>query len=131
MSHILAIDQGTSSSRVIIFDAQGRQLTAVQHEFDMTFPADGWVEAIVVGGRNSDGSCAVNPLSAIISTKTHTTSTQPLNINPINIICCYIYVHARGVCRSKVSIGSIIIPICLGNDSFIYTSLNITANYNA
>jgi glycerol kinase len=44
MSHILAIDQGTSSSRVIIFDAQGRQLTAVQHEFDMSFPADGWVE---------------------------------------------------------------------------------------
>lgn len=44
MSHILAIDQGTSSSRVIIFDAQGRQLSAVQHEFDMSFPADGWVE---------------------------------------------------------------------------------------
>ncbi len=44
MSHILAIDQGTSSSRVIIFDAQGRQLAAVAHEFDMRFPADGWVE---------------------------------------------------------------------------------------
>jgi glycerol kinase len=44
MSHIMAIDQGTSSSRVIIFDAQGRPLAAVQHEFDMAFPADGWVE---------------------------------------------------------------------------------------
>jgi glycerol kinase len=44
MSHIMAIDQGTSSSRVIIFDLQGRILSAVAHEFDMTFPHDGWVE---------------------------------------------------------------------------------------
>lgn len=44
MSHIMAIDQGTSSSRVIIFDTQGRVIAAVAHEFDMTFPADGWVE---------------------------------------------------------------------------------------
>ena len=44
MSHIMAIDQGTSSSRVIIFDLQGRVLSAVSHEFDMTFPQDGWVE---------------------------------------------------------------------------------------
>lgn len=40
----MAIDQGTSSSRVVIFDQQGRMLAAVQHEFDMSFPADGWVE---------------------------------------------------------------------------------------
>ena len=44
MNHIMAIDQGTSSSRVIIFDAGGRELSASQHEFNMTFPADGWVE---------------------------------------------------------------------------------------
>ncbi|MEM8767856.1 MAG: glycerol kinase GlpK [Pseudomonadota bacterium] len=44
MSHFMAIDQGTSSSRVILFDAMGRMLAAAQHEFDMTFPADGWVE---------------------------------------------------------------------------------------
>ncbi|MEJ2086901.1 MAG: glycerol kinase GlpK [Gammaproteobacteria bacterium] len=44
MSHIMAIDQGTSSSRVIIFDVQGRVLSAASHEFDMSFPNDGWVE---------------------------------------------------------------------------------------
>lgn len=44
MSHIMAIDQGTSSSRAIIFDLAGRKLGAAQHEFDMTFPRDGWVE---------------------------------------------------------------------------------------
>jgi glycerol kinase len=44
MSHIMAIDQGTSSSRVIIFDLQGREIGAAQYEFDMSFPSDGWVE---------------------------------------------------------------------------------------
>jgi len=44
MSHIMAIDQGTSSSRVIIFDLQGREISVAQYEFDMSFPADGWVE---------------------------------------------------------------------------------------
>jgi glycerol kinase len=40
----MAIDQGTSSSRVIIFDLQGREISVAQYEFDMSFPADGWVE---------------------------------------------------------------------------------------
>ncbi len=40
----MAIDQGTSSSRVIIFDLQGREIAVGQYEFDMVFPADGWVE---------------------------------------------------------------------------------------
>lgn len=44
MSHILALDQGTSSSKAIIFDLAGHVLGAAQHEFDMIFPADGWVE---------------------------------------------------------------------------------------
>jgi len=44
MSHVMAIDQGTSSSRVIVFDAQGREVGVGQYEFDMSFPADGWVE---------------------------------------------------------------------------------------
>jgi len=44
MSHVMAIDQGTSSSRVIVFDAQGREIAVGQYEFDMSFPADGWVE---------------------------------------------------------------------------------------
>jgi glycerol kinase len=44
MSYVMALDQGTSSSRAIIFDAQGRELTTIQHEFDQQFPHDGWVE---------------------------------------------------------------------------------------
>jgi glycerol kinase len=44
MSHILALDQGTSSSKAMVFNLTGRLLASVQHEFDMIFPADGWVE---------------------------------------------------------------------------------------
>ncbi|MEM1229903.1 MAG: FGGY family carbohydrate kinase, partial [Pseudomonadota bacterium] len=40
----MAIDQGTSSSRCIIFDGQGQIRALGQEAFDMTFPADGWVE---------------------------------------------------------------------------------------
>jgi len=44
MPNIMAIDQGTSSSRVILFDLDGAVLGVGQHEFDNLFPADGWVE---------------------------------------------------------------------------------------
>ena len=44
MRYVMAIDQGTSSSRVVIFDDQGRDLGAVQHEIDTIFPQNGWVE---------------------------------------------------------------------------------------
>ena len=44
MSHILAIDQGTTSSRAIVFDARLRVVATAQEEFPQHFPASGWVE---------------------------------------------------------------------------------------
>jgi glycerol kinase len=44
MSYILALDQGTSSSRSIVFDAQGRIVAMAQQEFRQIFPKPGWVE---------------------------------------------------------------------------------------
>jgi glycerol kinase len=41
---ILAIDQGTTSTRAILFDAEGRALAAAQQELPQIYPADGWVE---------------------------------------------------------------------------------------
>ena len=41
---ILAIDQGTTSSRAIIFDQQGAIRTVAQREFTQHFPQPGWVE---------------------------------------------------------------------------------------
>ena len=44
MSYILSIDQGTTSSRAIVFDAAGRACGQAQKEFRQHFPHDGWVE---------------------------------------------------------------------------------------
>lgn len=41
---ILAIDQGTTSSRALIFDSQGNKLSVGQREFAQHFPDNGWVE---------------------------------------------------------------------------------------
>lgn len=42
--YILAIDQGTTSSRAIIFDQHLKPLAIAQEEFDQHFPQSGWVE---------------------------------------------------------------------------------------
>ncbi len=44
MTHILAIDQGTTSSRAIIFDANMHVKATAQEEFAQHFPQSGWVE---------------------------------------------------------------------------------------
>ena len=41
---VLALDQGTTSSRAILFDAKGRVAAVDQHEFQQHFPKPGWVE---------------------------------------------------------------------------------------
>ena len=44
MSYILAIDQGTTSSRAILFDASLRPVAQAQEEFPQHYPRPGWVE---------------------------------------------------------------------------------------
>lgn len=44
MTAILAIDQGTTSTRAIVFDRQGRKLGAGQRELPQSYPQSGWVE---------------------------------------------------------------------------------------
>ncbi|MDX9755025.1 MAG: glycerol kinase, partial [bacterium] len=44
MSLLLALDQGTTSSRAILFDASGSILTSAQKEFEQIYPQAGWVE---------------------------------------------------------------------------------------
>jgi len=44
VTHILAIDQGTTSSRAIIFNDQFRIVAQAQQEFEQFFPQSGWVE---------------------------------------------------------------------------------------
>jgi glycerol kinase len=44
MKYVLALDQGTTSSRAIVFDERGRARAAAQKEFRQIFPQPGWVE---------------------------------------------------------------------------------------
>lgn len=44
MKYILALDQGTTSSRAIVFDTQGRVCGKAQQEFKQIYPKPGWVE---------------------------------------------------------------------------------------
>jgi glycerol kinase len=43
-SHVLAIDQGTTSTRSIVFDDRGRAVALARRELPQHYPADGWVE---------------------------------------------------------------------------------------
>ncbi len=42
--YLMALDQGTTSSRCIIFDKQGNIVSMAQREFEQYFPESGWVE---------------------------------------------------------------------------------------
>ena len=42
--HILAIDQGTTSTRAIVFDRHARPVASAQCEFEQHYPDLGWVE---------------------------------------------------------------------------------------
>jgi glycerol kinase len=44
MTHLIAIDQGTTSTRAIVFDAELAPLATVQQELRQIYPAPGWVE---------------------------------------------------------------------------------------
>jgi glycerol kinase len=43
-THLLALDQGTSSSRAVVFDSHGAIVAMAQREFRQIFPKPGWVE---------------------------------------------------------------------------------------
>ncbi|MEE3179181.1 MAG: FGGY family carbohydrate kinase, partial [Verrucomicrobiota bacterium] len=44
MKFVLALDQGTTSSRTILFDETGKALHSAQREFTQHYPQPGWVE---------------------------------------------------------------------------------------
>ncbi|MEY4077826.1 MAG: Glycerol kinase, partial [Pseudomonadota bacterium] len=44
MKYILALDQGTTSSRAVLFNRNGQPVATAQQEFTQFFPKPGWVE---------------------------------------------------------------------------------------
>jgi len=45
MKYVLSIDQGTTSSRAIVFDENQKIIAESQREYELQYPNDGWVEA--------------------------------------------------------------------------------------
>ncbi len=62
MAYILALDQGTTSSRAILFDQDGAIAAVAQHEFQQFYPQTGWVEHDPTEILTSQMSCAVEAL---------------------------------------------------------------------
>ena len=42
--YVMALDQGTTSSRAIVFDKDGKIVTKSQREYEQIYPQAGWVE---------------------------------------------------------------------------------------
>src|SRR5580658_9586024 len=63
MAYILALDQGTTSSRAIVFDADGAIVAVAQKEFQQFYPQAGWVEHDPAEILSSQMSCAVEALA--------------------------------------------------------------------
>lgn len=62
MSYILALDQGTTSSRAILFDESGAIVALAQQEFTQHYPQPGWVEHDPTEIFTSQLTCAVEAL---------------------------------------------------------------------
>ena len=64
MKYVLALDQGTTSSRAIIFAADGSRVATAQREFAQYFPQPGWVEHDPEEIWRSQLACAREVLAA-------------------------------------------------------------------
>ena len=51
--YILTLDQGTGSSKAIVFDTEARQVASFQRETTLLFPRQGWVEQNAMNSRTS------------------------------------------------------------------------------
>ena len=65
MAYVLALDQGTTSSRAILFDESGNIAAVAQHEFQQYYPQAGWVEHDPTEILTSQISCGVEVLGKV------------------------------------------------------------------
>src|SRR5581483_10516166 len=65
MSYVLALDQGTTSSRAILFDQSGEIAAVAQHEFEQFYPQAGWVEHDPMEILTTQMGCAVEALGKV------------------------------------------------------------------
>ena len=61
--YMLALDQGTTSSRAILFDREQNILGAAQKEFTQFYPNEGWVEHDPIEIRSSQYGVAMEVIA--------------------------------------------------------------------
>ncbi|MGI6722143.1 MAG: glycerol kinase GlpK [Anaerovoracaceae bacterium] len=62
---VMAFDQGTTSSRCVLYDAQGRSMSMAQKEYRQYYPHGGWVEHDAMEIWSSQLSCAMEAMARI------------------------------------------------------------------
>jgi glycerol kinase len=77
VKYVLALDQGTTSSRALLFDQEGAVCSVAQREFDQIFPQPGWVEHNPEQIASSQIAVAVEALAQV--------GAQPQDIVAIGI----------------------------------------------
>ena len=77
MKYIVALDQGTTSSRAILIDTNGNLLDIKQQEFNQIFPKQGWVE--------HDPNEILNSQLNVFDSLINSNSIDPKNIISIGI----------------------------------------------
>jgi glycerol kinase len=65
MAYVLALDQGTTSSRAILFDERGAIAAVAQRELQQFYPRAGWVEHDPMEILAGQIGCAVEALSKV------------------------------------------------------------------
>ena len=100
MKYILAIDQGTTSSRAIVFDENQNIISESQREYELQYPNNGWVEA--------------DPDEILNSVKE--TINNVLNVLPHEIAACGITNQRETVVIWDKSTGKPIYPAIIWQD---------------
>ena len=86
MSYILALDQGTTSSRAIIFDHEGNAISVGQKEYTQIYPQSGWVEHSPLEIWQSQIDTAIEALSRAKLTAADMTAVGITNQRETTII---------------------------------------------
>jgi len=74
MEYVLALDQGTTSSRAILYDRDGAIRSIAQRELQQIYPRAGWVEALSRANRTSFFS---SPPHQRVESEKQETNPQP------------------------------------------------------
>jgi glycerol kinase len=77
MTYVVAIDQGTTSSRALVFDREGRVCGVAQEEFEQLFPQPGWVE--------HDPNAIWKTQASVIQRALHAVGATPTEVTGIGI----------------------------------------------